>query len=96
MKTYADSVYEGKISKRFSARISKNLFIFHMNSFIVHFVDSTYFFNMEILSETAEKKLKDGPKIHLEFRNSLQEPTKPTVCQNGSAEPTRTDLSVHH
>ena len=62
MKTYEDSVYEGKISKRFSARISKNLFIFHMNSFIVHFVDSAYFFNMEILSETAEKKAKRWAK----------------------------------
>ena len=59
-----------------------------MNSFIMHFVDSTYFFNIEILSETAEKKLKDGPMIHSAFRNSLPEPTKPTVCQNGSTEPT--------
>ena len=62
-----------------------------MNSFIVHFVDSTHFFNIEILSETAEKKVKDGPMIQ-----KLPELTKPTVCQNGSAEPTRTDLSVHH
>ena len=29
-----------------------------MNSFIMNFVDSTYFFNIEILSETAEKKAK--------------------------------------
>ena len=28
-----------------------------MNSNIVHFVDSIYIFNIEILSETAEKKL---------------------------------------
>ena len=30
------------------------------------------------------------------FGNSLPEPTEPTVCQNGSAEPTRTDVSVDH
>ena len=30
-----------------------------------------------------------------EVRNSLPEPTEPYVCQNGSAEQTRTDGLVH-
>ena len=37
-----------------------------------------------------------GPPNPSEFDNSLPEPTEPTVCQYGSAEPTRTYPSVHH
>ena len=37
-----------------------------------------------------------GPPNPSEFDNPLPEPTEPTVCQYGSAEPTRTDPLVHH
>ena len=43
-----------------------------------------------------EKIEKKGPPNCSEFGNSLPEPTEPTVCQNSLAEPTQTNLSVHH
>ena len=39
---------------------------------------------------------KRGPLNRSEFGNCLPEPTEPNVCQNGSAELTRTDASIYH
>ena len=41
------------------------------------------------MGKIEEKNGKKGAPNRSEFGNSLPEPTEPTVCQNGSAEPTR-------
>ena len=75
---------------------TKNTFFVDSQHFFSEFQNTLHTYLVKYQQTFMYSYDNRGPPNPSEFDNSLPEPSEPTVCQYGSAKPTRTEPSVHH